>query len=610
VGGDRDGNPAVTADVTRAAADLYAEHCLLGLENATRRLARSLTADQQMVPPGPELLDALRSDEAIFPDEAAADLRRVPEQVFRRKLSLMARRLAATRMRAAGAYPHAGEFSENLRVVQRSLVRAGAVSLEVRQHASVHRRAVEALAPELVDDPHGLDRLAREGRTPTRTGGGDTEQVLETFRAMADIQDRWGAEACHRYVISFTRGPGDVAAVRALARLAVGDRPLRLTPVPLFEQAVDLRRATLVMDRLLDLPGEQEALQADGRRVEIMLGYSDSAKEMGMLAANVTLHRAQTALSDWARARNIHLTLFHGRGGALGRGGGPANRAILSQPAGSTGGRFKVTEQGEVVFDRYGNRDIARRHLEQVANAVLVAQTPEATRRGREGLDRFGVLLGAMARASERAYRGLVGRPGFLEFFSRVTPIDEIERLEIASRPARRRSSGSLDDLRAIPWVFAWTQSRINLPGWYGLGTGLSLCEPGLLRDMYEEWPFFRSLLDNAELSLVKADLDVARRYLELGDRPDLAGPIDEEFHRTVDAVLQATGRSVLLESHPVLRRAVDLRNPYVDALSFIQRRFLAEARAGDRGDAAASEAHHLVLQTLGGVAAGLQNTG
>jgi phosphoenolpyruvate carboxylase len=351
-----------------------------------------------------------------------------------------------------------------------------------------------------------------------------------------------------------------------------------------------------------------------------MLGYSDSAKDAGFLAANLALYRAQSELAAWAAGRGIDLVLFHGRGGALGRGGGPAGRAVRGQAPGSVAGRFKVTEQGEVIYARYGNLAIGHRHLEQVTNAVLGASTAKAQEAVAAAEARYLPTATAMATAAEAAWRGLVERDGFAEFFATVTPIKELGLLQIGSRPARRDGpgkaggAGDLVDLRAIPWVFAWSQNRCNLPGWYGLGTGLELVAHRrggveLLREMYRQWPFFRSLIENAEMSLAKADPLVAESYLELGGRPDLVAAIREEFRRTRVLVTETTGAGRLLGHRPVLRQAVELRNPYVDALSFLQVRFLTDLRNGLSG-AEAARAAGLVLLTVNGVAAGLQNTG
>jgi phosphoenolpyruvate carboxylase len=300
----------------------------------------------------------------------------------------------------------------------------------------------------------------------------------------------------------------------------------------------------------------------------------------------------------------------------VGRGGGPAGRAIRSQAPGSVAGRFKVTEQGEVIFGRYGNAAIGLRHLEQVISAVLVASTPEHEARLAAAGERFAKAADLMAKASEAVYRDLVEAPGFADFLARVSPLDEIGRLHLGSRPARRQADGrrDLEGLRAIPWVFAWTQNRVNLPGWFGLGSGLAAvaAREGIdhLREMRSEWPFFESLLDNAEMSLAKADPMIAGLYLELGERPDLVGVIREEYRLTRRLVLALTGSDRLLAGHPILRQAVDLRNPYVDALSFLQLRFLRRLRRGAEAPDEADRLANLVLLTVNGVAAGLQNTG
>jgi phosphoenolpyruvate carboxylase len=666
VGGDRDGNPNVTATVTRATLAIHADHLLRGLEAATRRIGRSLTASSAATPSSAELTASLTADAVDIPAEAEAVRRRSPDEPHRQKLLLAAERLAATRAvlvdepersatpppgepeddevlgpprSAAHAYQGPEAFLADLRLVQASLAAAGAArlaygelqhliwqaetfgfhlaSLEVRQHAAVHAEAVRELAGGAATDAPALDRLATGGWPETTDPVNRSEQtreVLATLRAMAELQASHGTEACRRYVVSFTRSAADLAAVRALGRLAVPDGSLVLEVVPLFESRVDLRAAPEVLDEYLALPGVAAELDARGRRLEVMLGYSDSAKDAGFLAANLALYRAQGVLARWARDRRVDLILFHGRGGALGRGGGPANRAVRGQAPGSVAGRFKVTDQGEVIFARYGNPAIGHRHLEQVTSAVLLASTPSAEAALREAERRFAGPAERMAAASERAYRELVSQPGFAEFFARVTPIEEISRLPLGSRPARRQDgsqAADLDSLRAIPWVFAWSQTRANLPGWYGLGSGLAAVadEPGgldLLRAMHADWPLFASLVENAEMSLAKADPMIAELYLDLGGRPELTAMIADEYRRTRSLLLAVTGGARLLDRRPVLRRAVDLRNPYVDALSFIQVRALAELRAG--GDPA--RLADLVLLTVNGVAAGLQNTG
>ena len=354
-----------------------------------------------------------------------------------------------------------------------------------------------------------------------------------------------------------------------------------------------------------------------------MLGYSDSAKELGPVSATLALYDAQERLAQWAAERDVRLTLFHGRGGALGRGGGPAGRAVLAQAPGSVDGRLKVTEQGEVIFARYGHPVIGQRHLEQVTSAVMLASVHHTQEQGREASRRFRPVADQIARAALHAYRSLVEAEGFAEWLARISPLEELSRLRIGSRPARRgvgtpggpTGPASLDDLRAIPWVFSWAQTRLNLPGWYGLGSGLAAIArtgDGLqqAQEAYHGWPLLTVLFDNAEMSLAKTDRTMAARHLALGDRPDLTEQVLTEYDRTRALIVQVTGHDRLLENRPVLSRAVTLRDPYVDALSYLQLRALAALRSGQSDPALRDRLERLLLLTINGVAAGLQNTG
>jgi phosphoenolpyruvate carboxylase len=393
-----------------------------------------------------------------------------------------------------------------------------------------------------------------------------------------------------------------------------GDGPV-LDVVPLFESGEDLANAPSVLTGMLSLPPVAARLEQTGRHLEVMLGYSDSAKDIGPLSATLLLYDAQAALASWAARNAVELTLFHGRGGSLGRGGGPVNRAILAQPPGSVAGRFKVTEQGEVIFARYGNPKIAERHLEQVTAAVLMAGTSSIASRNAAAAARFNDLGHQMEAASRTAYRDLVDTEGFADYFARVSPLEELADLALGSRPARRSGGAgglSLGDLRAIPWVFAWSQTRCNLTGWFGLGSGLAAAaDVDELRTAYREWPLFTALIDNAEMSLAKTDRAVAQRYLSLGDRPDITERILAELDLTTSFLLEVLETDRLLERRRILRAAVDLRNPYVDALSHLQLRALTALRHGRYADDAEEKRlRELLLLTVNGVAAGLQNTG
>jgi phosphoenolpyruvate carboxylase len=645
VGGDRDGNPNVTASVTREAASIQSEHALRALEAACTRIGRALTVHEGSAPPSAELRRALGAAAAAHPELLAEITARSPEEPYRTYLLYAAERLAATRTRDADlAYASPDEFIADVRLVQSSLAAAGAVrqaygqvqhllwqaetfgfhlaSLEVRQHSAVHARALSELR-------------AGSELSPMTT------EVLDTIRVIGWIQNRFGVEACHRYVISFTTAASDVAAVHELASFAFpdGDGPV-LDVVPLFESGDDLAAAPSVLTGMLSIPEVVSRLKENGRQLEVMLGYSDSAKELGPASAALRLFEAQAQLASWSASHDVKLTLFHGRGGAIGRGGGPAGRAVLAQAPGSVDGRLKVTEQGEVIFARYGQPPIGLRHLEQVTSAVLLASSPSVASRNGDAASAFGSLAGRIDEAACGAFRSLVESDGFASWFARVSPLNEIGGLRIGSRPARRGLGTGplgLEDLRAIPWVFAWSQTRLNLPGWYGLGSGLAAAESAAgieeLQRAYKEWPLLATLLDNAEMSLAKTDRVIASRYLALGGRDDLTSRVLAEYDLTRRLVLAVTGHDRLLADRAVLSRAVVLRDPYVDALSYLQLRALTALRAADAGPegeaGAGGGAGHggeagpeggagpdreslerLLLLSVSGVAAGLQNTG
>jgi phosphoenolpyruvate carboxylase len=645
VGADRDGNPFVTAQVTRETAVIQADHILRALENATTRIGRALTLHEATTPPAAPLRRGLSAAFAAHPELLAEIAARSPQEPYRTYLLYAAQRLAATRARHADlAYPGPAEYVADLRLVQDSLAEAGAgqqafgevqnliwqaqtfgfhlAGLEVRQHSQVHARVLREL--RAAGPPEGLEGDGLGLGPPGGRWSAETEEVLATFRAVAWVQDRFGPAACHRYVVSFTRSADDIAAVYELALYATG--PGRPGPVldvvPLFESAADLAHAPDVLTGMLALPPVAERLAATGRRLEAMLGYSDSAKELGPASATLRLFDTQARLTRWAAEHDIRLTLFHGRGGALGRGGGPAGRAVLAQAPGSVGGSFKVTEQGEVIFARYGQLAIAKRHLEQVGSAVLLASSARIADRTAAAAASYQGIADRIDRAACAAFRALVEADGFAEWFARISPLQEIGGLRIGSRPAKRGLDAAsapvtldLADLRAIPWVFAWSQTRMNLPGWFGLGSGLAAIgtdgdRAGVLRRAYREWPLFAVLLDNAAMSLAKTDRMIAARYLALGGRDDLTALVLAEYDLTRRLVLAVTGHDRLLADRPVLSRAVALRDPYVDALSYLQLRALAALRdpatpAGER-----ERLERLLLLTVNGVAAGLQNTG
>ncbi len=614
IGGDRDGNPFVTAATTLEAVGIASEHVLMGLERVARRVGRALTLDASTTPPSDEVLALWDACTGRAPELAEDIADRSPNETHRRVLLFAAERLAATRSGGALAYSSAAELMGDLRTLQESLLAAGdarsaygdlqnmiwqvetfgfhLAEIEVRQHSKVHRETIAAI----------------------RAGGAldeRSEEVLSVFRAIATVQERFGVAAARRYIVSFTQSSDDLRTVFELADAATEGHPPVIDAIPLFETFADLDASTDILAEMIRLPQVRKRLDETGNRLEVMLGYSDSSKDVGPVSATLALYDAQARIAKWAADEGIVLTLFHGRGGALGRGGGPANRAVLAQPPGSVDGRFKLTEQGEVIFARYGNPDIATRHIEQVAGATLLASSPSVGERNAAAADRFREVAETMDRESRKRFFELVKADGFAPWFARVTPQEEVGLLALGSRPARRGLSvESLEDLRAIPWVFAWTQARVNLTGWFGLGSALeAVGDLELLRSAYASWPLFTTMIDNVEMSLAKTDEGIARRYLALDSRDDLAALVLDEMEATRRWVLSITGEESLLTGHRVLGRAVRLRTPYVNALSLLQLRALRALRT-DPGGSGTEQNQRLLLLAVNGVAAGLQNTG
>lgn len=613
VGGDRDGNPFVTASVTKKAASIASDHVLRGLEATASRIARGLTLGSDETSPSNELLNLWHSMYTVNEELASDSARRAPNEPHKQVMTVIAARIAATRLRDADlAYADPAELIRELRVVQESLRASGAqrqaygsiqsliwqvetfgfhlAELEVRQHSAVHAAALAELDA---------------GEAPSEK----TQEILEVFRTVAQLQRRYGPDAAGRYIVSFTRSAQDLINVYRLAEYS-GAAPV-LDVIPLFETFDDLQAARSILEEVVRYPAFAARLEATGGKLEVMLGYSDSSKDVGPLAANLALYDAQQSIAQWAVQNGIELTLFHGRGGALGRGGGPTNTAILAQPPHSVDGRFKLTEQGEVVFARYGDPTIAMRHIDQVAAATLLAVAPSIEQRNVAAANKYEQTAQQLIASSRARFDSLVQGEGFAPWFAIVTPMEEIGRLQLGSRPARRGLSvESLTDLRAIPWVFAWSQARINLAGWFGLGTALAdVGDEVLLREAYEEWPLFRTVIDNVGMSLAKADSRIARRYLELGDRPDFTETVLEEMELTREWIVRIVGGDALLDNRPALRTAVELRSPYVDALSLLQLRALRMLRSGD-DEKPHKDWEHLLLLSVSGVSAGVQNTG
>jgi phosphoenolpyruvate carboxylase len=419
-----------------------------------------------------------------------------------------------------------------------------------------------------------------------------------------------GKEALGIYIISMTNGLSDILEVELLQRLAGSSLPI----APLFETLDDLERAPRVLEELFGLPGRRPAHQ------HIMVGYSDSNKDCGYITANWALFKAQAEIGGVCRSAGVSVTLFHGRGGSIARGGGPAAKAILAQPAGLADGTIRVTEQGEVLSTRYHDPDLAHRILEQMAYGVMLGiraagEAPPVPQEWRDTME-------AMSRAGFGAYRALVhDDPDFLVFWRQATPIDEISNLKLGSRPTYRRATQSVGDLRAIPWVFSWMQSRFNFPGWFGLGSALESelsrgpAARARLRAMHAGWPFFQTLIDNAQLTMRKADMGIAGLYAGLVEdariRRRILAILQEEFDRTESCILRVTGQKRLLGREPVLLRSVELRNPYIDPLNFLQVEMIRRLRAAEALPPRDADSVRAVIElTINGISGGLKNTG
>jgi phosphoenolpyruvate carboxylase len=646
IGGDRDGNPNVTPAVTRQTLELMRRMALEFLSQRVERLAERVSVSTVVTGRASLLDPALLAAAERFPELASELSRRNPEEPYRRFFALARERLRATGEGAAEGYADSAELLADLRLAERALLaqRADRIAagdlhdvirqvevfgfhvarLDIREHAVRHRQAVGELLERRGDagDYAELAEAARQSLLARALADAaalfpadpaalspTAREVVGGFTMLREALADGYRDALGSYVISGAAAPSDVLEVLLLMKAAGVALPI----APLFEFGASLRDAAATMGALLEQPAYREALRSWGDRQEVMIGYSDSNKDVGYLASTWGVRGAQTAIAELLRAHGVRFMFFHGRGGALGRGGGPANVAILAQPPGTVEGRIKLTEQGEVVAAKYSTPEIAHRELELVVGAALVSRLlPQPTA---ERLRVFEELLERMASRSQEVYRDLVyGHPGFDCFFEQATPIQEIARLRLGSRPARRGGSQRIQELRAIPWVFSWTQSRIILPAWYGLGSALAQAreEAGLpaLQEMERDWPFFAALLSNAEMGLAKADLTIGERYADLVEDETLRQPIwariRTEYERTRELVLAITGQARLLDRSPVLQRSIERRNPYVDPLSFIQVTLLRRLRT----DGASEELVRPMLLTINGIAGGLRNTG
>jgi phosphoenolpyruvate carboxylase len=658
MGGDRDGNPHVTPRMTAAALGLMKDACLTYLEQVVGALAGRVTLSARVVGEPRALRELLARTEARAPALAAHLHERNPGEPYRRLFKLLADRVRATRTGEDGGYHRSQDLVADLRVAERSLCDQQArfvasdalrdvirqvevfgfhfARLDVREHADVHRHAIDEILGSLgvrdgyatLPEAERLTVLAREIANrrpliPVDVSGfsASTREVVETFRTMRELLAGEQAGALGAYIVSGTSGPADLLEVLLLMKEVGLARPggagAQLRIVPLFESGETLATAAGTMRTLLRTPVYRAAVDALGEQ-EVMVGYSDSNKDVGYVASGWGIYRAQIEVSGVLREHGVPWQFFHGRGGAVGRGGGPSNVAILAQPRGTVAGRLKVTEQGEMLSAKFSVTEIAHRELELTTSAVLVTTLDRAMAAASPRIAHFEEIMAEMAARSTLAYRGLVyGDPDFAAYFHAATPVREIQRLQLGSRPARRRESMRIEDYRAIPWVFSWTQTRAVLPAWYGLGTALEAAREehgaAVLQEMERDWPFFSALISNAEMACAKADVDIARRYAELYDdepaRERIWSAISEELERTVRELRRVRDEERPLDREPVLQRTIARRNPFIDPLSFVQLELLRRLRAPD-DDRDDDDLVRASLLTINGIAGGLRNTG
>jgi phosphoenolpyruvate carboxylase len=626
IGGDRDGNPLVTPACTRDALQIARETILDYYVERVKDLIWQLSPSTYQVLVSSELEAGLDSYAATISAPEPNPKRHPPQEVYRRFLDYVLARLVLARDESGNgnAYKNAAEFCKDLSLARQSLLANGGEriarslfdpllrqvdtfgfhlhTLDVREHASVHKRALLEFA-----------NVAENALPPAPSK--ETVKLLDSLRVVSDLKREYPFEAIRSYVISGAQSESDVTALVSLAELsgvqviANGSDP-GVMPVPLFESIEDLRNCPAVCRNLWTSPDYARLLDSWGRRQEVMLGYSDSNKDGGMLTSTWEIFKAHRALHQVAAECDVKLTLFHGRGGTVGRGGGPTHHAIIAQPQGAFTGHMKITEQGEVMNWKYSDRVLAERNLE-----LMIAASLEALSRPSniEDLDEEGeAALEEMSHDAFEFYREKIAEnEHVLTYFEQATPVRELEHVRIGSRPTRRSAGGGLGNLRAIPWVFGWMQSRHVVPAWFGVGFALErFANVQLLEKLMRQFPLFTELIANVELGLAKADLSIARLYAGLVSdatlREQVFGMLFEEFERTKAVVLRLTGQTTLLEKNPVLARSIRLRNPYVDPLSLIQVELLRRKRRGEDTD----DLNYALAATINGIAAGLRNTG
>ena len=655
VGGDRDGNPNVDGRTMERALQLHAAAALRLYLGEIHKLGAQLSLSSRLTKVTPELAALADQSKDKSPQRADEPYRRVLSGIYARAAktltTLAGARAAETPAFEGKVYADPAELKAELQIVQQSLLthqgasfRTGPLpdliravdvfgfhlaTLDMRQNSSVHGRVVgELLAlAGVAGDYEKLSEAERcrllvgelgHGRllvSPYASYSDETQRELKTLAAAAEAKRRHGPDAIRSYIISNTTAVSDLLEVYVLLKevglFRPGEAPAAdIFAEPLFETIGDLRAAPQTMRTYLSLPLIRELHRRSGV-VEVMIGYSDSNKDGSYLTSIWELQKASRALEGVASEAGLKLQLFHGRGGAVGRGGGSSFEALLAQPPGTVNGRIRITEQGEVVANKYGDPELTRQSLETLVAGVVLASLRKDD--AGDASAAHGETMDRLSQAAMQGYRKLVYEtPGFVDYFFAATPITEISELNIGSRPTSRSATRTIQGLRAIPWVFSWAQSRAMVPGWYGVGSAVkdTKADIGMLKELYASWPFFRSALSNMEMVMVKSDLSIAQRYSELVEDRALAekifGAIQSEWQLTHDMLLKISGQSALLEKNPALAGTIQSRLPYIDPLNHLQIELIARRRKGDESD----EVREGILLAINGVAAGLRNTG